>query len=81
MYASTHGRRRGDRRFHGENTEYDRVLESFLNECIVLGQLTAPDRNALIARLNRVRAISENFGYGRVDFCAFSGNGISRSRS
>jgi hypothetical protein len=30
----------------------------------VIGTLPVPDRNALIARLDRVRVISHNFGYG-----------------
>jgi DNA invertase Pin-like site-specific DNA recombinase len=30
----------------------------------VIGQLSAPDRDALTARLDRVRVISHNFGYG-----------------
>jgi len=30
----------------------------------VIGQLPALDHNALIARLDRVRVISHNFGYG-----------------
>jgi hypothetical protein len=29
-----------------------------------IAQLSASDRNRLIARLNRVRVISHNFGYG-----------------
>ena len=30
----------------------------------IIGQLPAPDRDVLIARLDRVRLISHNFGYG-----------------
>jgi hypothetical protein len=30
----------------------------------VIGQLPAPDRDALIARMDRVRITSHNFGYG-----------------
>jgi hypothetical protein len=32
--------------------------------CKVIGKLPAPDRGVLIARLDRVRVISHNFGYG-----------------
>ena len=30
----------------------------------VIAQLSASDRNALVARLDKVRVISHNFGYG-----------------
>ena len=43
---------------------FDALVRMFEQALKVIGQLPAPDRNALIARLDRVRAISHNFGYG-----------------
>jgi hypothetical protein len=46
---------------------FDALVRMFEQALKVIGQLPAPDRNALIARLDRVRAISHNFGYGAGD--------------
>ena len=43
---------------------FDALVRMFEQALKVIGQLPAPDRNALIARLDRVRVISHNFGYG-----------------
>src|SRR5438309_8261188 len=43
---------------------FDALVRMFDQALKVIGQLPAPDRNALIVRLDRVRAISHNFGYG-----------------
>jgi len=43
---------------------FDALVRMFEQALKVIGQLPAPDRNALIVRLDRVRAISHNFGYG-----------------
>ena len=43
---------------------FDALVRMFEQALKVLGQLPAPDRNALIARLDRVRVISHDFGYG-----------------
>jgi hypothetical protein len=42
---------------------FDALVRMFEQALKVIGQLPAPDRNALIVRLDRVRAISHNF-YG-----------------
>ncbi|MFL6450567.1 MAG: hypothetical protein ACJ746_23235 [Bryobacteraceae bacterium] len=43
---------------------FDALVRMFEQALKTIGQLPAPDRNPLIARLNRVRVISRNFGYG-----------------
>src|ERR1700733_6284709 len=43
---------------------FDALVRMFEQALKVIGQLPAPDRNVLIARLDRVRLISHNFGYG-----------------
>ena len=43
---------------------FDALVRMFEQALKVIGQLPAPDRNALIARLDRVRVINHNFGYG-----------------
>ena len=43
---------------------FDALVRMFEQALKVIGQLPALDRNALIARLDRVRIISHNFGYG-----------------
>ncbi len=43
---------------------FDALVRMFEQALKVIGQLSAPDRDALIARLDRVRVLSHNFGYG-----------------
>jgi hypothetical protein len=43
---------------------FDALVRMFEEALKVSAQLSANDRNALIARLDRVRAMSHNFGYG-----------------
>jgi hypothetical protein len=43
---------------------FDALVRMFEEALQVSIQLPASDRDALIARLDRVRAISHNFGYG-----------------
>ena len=43
---------------------FDALVRMFEQALKVIGQLPAPDRSALTARLDRVRIISHNFGYG-----------------
>ena len=43
---------------------FDALVRMFEEALKVIGQLPAPDRDALIARLDRVRITSHNFGYG-----------------
>ena len=43
---------------------FDALVRMFEQAFKVIAQLPAPDRNALAARLDRVRIISHNFGYG-----------------
>jgi hypothetical protein len=43
---------------------FDALVRMFEQALKVIGQLPAPDRDVLIARLDRVRVISHNFGYG-----------------
>ena len=43
---------------------FDALVRMFEQALKVIGQLPAPDRNALIIRLDRVRVISHNFGCG-----------------
>jgi hypothetical protein len=42
----------------------DALVSTFEQALKTIGRLSANDRNALIARLDRVRVISHNFGYG-----------------
>ena len=42
----------------------DALVRMFEHALKISAQLSASDRNALIARLDRVRVISHNFGYG-----------------
>ena len=43
---------------------FDALVRMFEQALMVIGQLPAPNRDVLIARLDRVRVISHNFGYG-----------------
>ena len=43
---------------------FDALVRMFEQALKAIGQLPAPDRDVLIARLDRVRLISHNFGYG-----------------
>jgi hypothetical protein len=43
---------------------FDALVRMFEQALKVIGQLPAPDRDVLIARLDRVRLISHNFGCG-----------------
>jgi hypothetical protein len=43
---------------------FDALVRMFEEALKVIGQLPAPNRHALIARLDRVRITSHNFGYG-----------------
>jgi hypothetical protein len=43
---------------------FDALVRMFEEALKVIGQLPAPDCDALIARLDRVRITSHNFGYG-----------------
>jgi hypothetical protein len=43
---------------------FDALVRRFDQALKLIAQLSASDRNALIARLDRVRVISHNFGYG-----------------
>ncbi len=43
---------------------FDALVRMFDQALRVIAQLSASHRNALIARLDRVRIISYNFGYG-----------------
>ena len=43
---------------------FDALVRMFEQALKAIGQLPAPDRDVLIARLDRVRVISHNFGYG-----------------
>lgn len=43
---------------------FDALVRMFERALKVSAQLPAPDRNPLITRLDRVRVISHNFGYG-----------------
>ena len=46
---------------------FDALVRMFDQALKLIAQLTASDRNPLIARLDRVRIISHNFGYGVSD--------------
>lgn len=43
---------------------FDALVRMFDSALKLISQLSASDRNVLIARLDRVRIISHNFGYG-----------------
>ena len=43
---------------------FDALVRMFDQALKLIAQLSASDRNLLIARLDRVRIISNNFGYG-----------------
>jgi hypothetical protein len=43
---------------------FDALVRMFEQALRIISQLPAPDRDVLIARLDRVRIISHNFGYG-----------------
>ena len=43
---------------------FDALVRMFDQALRLIAQLSANDRNPLIARLDRVRIISHNFGYG-----------------
>lgn len=43
---------------------FDALVRMFDQALRLIAQLSASDRNPLIARLDRVRIISHNFGYG-----------------
>jgi hypothetical protein len=43
---------------------FDALVRMFDQALKIIAQLSASDRNPLIARLDRVRIISHNFGYG-----------------
>jgi len=47
-----------------EEVFFDALVRIFEQALKVIGKLPAQDRDALIARLDRVRLISHNFGYG-----------------
>jgi hypothetical protein len=43
---------------------FDALVSMFEQALKAIAQLPTSDRNALMARLDRVRVISHNFGYG-----------------
>ena len=47
-----------------DDSYFDALVHMFEQALKIIAQLSASDRNALIARLDRVRIISHNFGYG-----------------
>jgi hypothetical protein len=47
-----------------DDSYFDALVRMFDQALKVIAQLSASDRNALIARLDRVRVRSHNFGYG-----------------
>ena len=47
-----------------DDSYFDALVRMFEEALKVIAQLSASDRTALIARLDRVRVISHNFGYG-----------------
>jgi hypothetical protein len=46
---------------------FDALVRMFEQALRTIAQLCASDRNPLIARLDRIRVISHNFGYGVAD--------------
>ena len=49
---------------HQDDGYFDALLSMFGQALKAIAQLPTSDRNALMARLDRVRVISHNFGYG-----------------
>jgi hypothetical protein len=49
---------------HQDDSYFDALVRMFEQALSTIAQLSGRDRNALIARLNQVRTISHNFGYG-----------------
>ena len=47
-----------------DDNYFDALVRMFEQAVKIIAQLPASDRNPLIARLDKVRAISHNFGYG-----------------
>ena len=47
-----------------DDSYFDALVRMFAQAVKIIAQLPASDRNPLIARLNKVRTISHNFGYG-----------------
>jgi hypothetical protein len=52
---------------HQDDGYFDALVNIFEQALKTIARLSANDRNALIARLDRVRVISHNFGYGAGD--------------
>jgi len=51
-----------------DDAYFDALVSMFGQALKTIARLSASDRNALIARLDRVRVISHNFGYGVGDY-------------
>ena len=51
-------------RTYQEEAYFNTLVRNFEQALKAIAQLSAKDGNLLIARLDRVRAISHNFGYG-----------------
>ena len=51
-----------------DESYFDALVRMFDQALKLIAQLSASDRNPLIARLDRVRIISHNFGYGVADY-------------
>jgi hypothetical protein len=47
-----------------DDSYFDALVRMFEQALKIIAQLSASDRKALIARLDKVRSISHNFGYG-----------------
>jgi hypothetical protein len=47
-----------------DDSYFDALVRMFAQAVKIIAQLPASDRNPLIARLDKVRTISHNFGYG-----------------
>jgi hypothetical protein len=47
-----------------DDSYFDALVRMFEQAVKIIAQLPASDRNPLIARLDKVRTISHNFGYG-----------------
>ena len=47
-----------------DDSYFDALVRMFEQALKAIGQLSTSSRNALVARLDKVRAISHNFGYG-----------------
>jgi hypothetical protein len=50
-----------------DDSYFDALVRMFEQALSTIAQLSGSDRNPLIARLNKVRTISHNFGYGLGD--------------